>query len=107
MATVIFKFRLIFATDERRIMLGMAFHCCVLGKPIDPCQQKKHGSTGFPQSIIMKGYSRHKIILRSSIAKIERNLKMTVFQEMGIESKLYPTKFNDLGIILFYGRCVI
>ena len=28
------------------------------------------------------------IILRSSVAKIKRNLKMTVFQEMGIKSKL-------------------
>ena len=27
-------------------------------------------------------------ILRSSVAKIKRNLKMTAFQEMGVESKL-------------------
>ena len=41
----------IFVTDERRIMLGMAFHCCVLRKPIDPCQQKKRGSMGFPKAL--------------------------------------------------------
>ena len=34
----------------------------------------------------MKGHSRHN--LRSSVAKIKQNLKITVFQEMGIESKL-------------------
>ena len=28
--TVIFEFRSTFATDERRIMSGMAFHCCVV-----------------------------------------------------------------------------
>ena len=61
----------------------MAFHCCVLGKPIDLCQQKKPGSTGFPKAKAIPD-----IILRSSVAKIERNLKMIVFQEMGIESKL-------------------
>ena len=39
---VIFKIRLIFASDERRIVSVMAIHCViVLGKPIDPCQQKK------------------------------------------------------------------
>ena len=37
----------------------MAFHYCVLGKLIDPCQQKKHGFNGISQCIIMKGYSRH------------------------------------------------
>ena len=53
----------------------MAFHCCVLGKPIDPCQQKKHGSTGFPQSIMMKGYSRHNspLIGRKNQAKFEND----------------------------------
>ena len=37
--TVIFKFCLIFATDEHRIVSGKAFYNGVLGKPI-PCQQK-------------------------------------------------------------------
>ena len=42
--TVIFEFCSTFATNEHIIMSGMAFHYCVNGKPIDPCQQKKHGS---------------------------------------------------------------
>ena len=29
-----------FATNERRIVSGMAFHMVFWGKPTDPCQQK-------------------------------------------------------------------
>ena len=36
----------------------------------------------------------------------KQNLKMTVFQEMTLESN-YPTKFDDLGAILLVGRCFI
>ena len=82
---VIFKFRWIFATDERRIVSGQTFRL----KPIDPWQQKKHGSMGFPKT----PYGRFvpvcpDKILRSSVAKIQWNLKITVFQEVGIDSKL-------------------
>ena len=38
-------------------------------------------------------------ILRSSVAKIKQNLKMTVFQEMGIESKI--TQPNLMILVLF------
>ena len=62
--TVIFKFRWIFATDEGRIVSGQTFHKTPLWKVC-------------PDTI-----------LRSSVAKIQRNLKITVFQQMGIESKL-------------------
>ena len=59
------------------------------------------------QNVLWKAFPD--TILRSSVAKIKRNLKMTVFQEVGIDSKLLnlSTKFNDLGIILFCGTCFI
>ena len=37
------------------------------------------------------------------VAKIQRNLKMTVFQEWSIDQN-YSTKLTDQGIILFCGR---
>ena len=94
---MIFKFRLIFAIDELMIMLGMGFHCCVLGKSIDLCQQKKHGSTGFPQAFSWKAIPD--IILCSSVTKIEWNLKMTIFQEMSIEWKI--TQPNLMILVSF------
>ena len=73
--TVIFKFCLIFVTDERRIMLGMAFHCCISGKPIDAVSTKETRFNGIPQGIIMKGYSRHNssLISRKNRAKFEND----------------------------------
>ena len=47
---------------------------------------KKHGSMGFHKTPLWKASPY--TIIRSSVAKITRNLKMTVFQEMAIESKL-------------------
>ena len=41
---------------------------------------------GLPQNTVWKAFPF--TILRSLVAKIKRNLKMTVFQEMGIDSKL-------------------
>ena len=41
---------------------------------------------GFPKNTIWKAFPD--TILRSTVAKIKRNLKLTVFQEMDIESKL-------------------
>ena len=74
--TVIFKFRLIFATDERSFVSGKDFYKVFWGTPIDPWQQKKHGSMGFHKT----PYGRlFPTILHSSVAKIKRNLKMTVF----------------------------
>ena len=59
-----------------------------------PCPVEAHCSVflllprinGLPQNTVWKGCPT--TILRSSVAKIQRNLKMTVFQEMVIESKL-------------------
>ena len=67
-------------------VLGQDFHNCVLGKPFDPWQQKETRINGLPQNTIWKVFPD--TTLRSSVAKFKRNLKMTVFQEMGIESKL-------------------
>ena len=56
---------------------------CFWEAHIDPWQQKKYGSMGFhkPPKAFPFNY-------RSLVAKIRWHLKMTVFQEMGIESKL-------------------
>ena len=72
--TVIFIFSSIFATDERRIMPGIAFHynAAALGNPVS-----WHVSTGFPKTQQWKAILN--IILRSSVAKTKRNLKITVF----------------------------
>ena len=44
--TVIFEFRSTVATDERSSMSVVAFHCSSSSSmPIDPWEQKKHGST--------------------------------------------------------------
>ena len=75
---------LIFATDERihRVGNGLSyanFHLC--------CIFCWHGSMGFPppQITIWKAFPG--AIIRSSVAKIKQNLKITVFQVMGIKSK--------------------
>ena len=88
--TIIFKFRLIFAIDERRIVSGMAFHMVVwlLGKPTDACQQKKQYDIIQINGLHQNWKAFPDTILRSLVARIKRNLKMTVFQEIGIESKL-------------------
>ena len=65
--TVIFQFRSIFATDERRIMSGIAFHYNDLGNPIEPCFFFWHGSMDFPKTQQWKAIPN--IILRSSVAK--------------------------------------
>ena len=58
---------------------------------------------GIPQSIIMKGYSQHNssLIGHKNRAKFENDR----ISRNGHQN--YPTKFNDLGIILFCGRCLI
>ena len=85
--TVIFKFRSISVTDERRIMSGIAFYYNALGNPVEPCFFCWHGSMGFPKTQQWKAIPN--IILRSSVAKIKQNLKKTVFYQMAIESKLF------------------
>ena len=76
--TVIFKFRSIFATDERRIMSGIAFHYNALGNPVEPCFFCWHGSTGFPKTQQWKAIPN--IILRSSVAKIREVKNQTKFE---------------------------
>ena len=79
-------------------LAGLTFHKVFWGSPIDPWQQKKHGSMGFHRSVATKetwinGLPQKTVwrafpfkTLRSSVAKIKRNLKMTVFKKTGIES---------------------
>ena len=65
--TVNFKFRLIFATNTRILVIiywERPFIWCFLGKPIDPYQQ-----------MIQR---KRKTILCLSVAKIKQNLKITV-----------------------------
>ena len=89
------NFASFFATDECRIVSGKAFHG-VLVKPIDPNDatyarfpfKTFHLFTrvnGLPQNTVWKAIPN--TILRSSVAKNQANFKMTVFEEMGIESK--------------------
>ena len=77
--TVIFKFRWIFATDERRIMSGIAFHYNALGNPVEPGFFCWHGSMGFPQHTTMKGHSQHNpsLIGRKNQAKFENDCVLT------------------------------
>ena len=72
--TVIFKFRSIFATDERRIVSGIAFHYNTLGNPVEPCFFFWHGSMGFPKTT-MKGHSQHNpsLIGRKNQAKFKND----------------------------------
>ena len=64
--------------DNQSIRHPVEAHCSVflLLPPIN----------GLPQNTVWKVCPD--TILRSSVAKIQQNLKMTVFQEMGLESKL-------------------
>ena len=64
---VIFKFRWIFGTDERRILSGQTIHNVVLWKPIVPCFFCCHGINGLPQYTIWKVCPA--TILRSPVAK--------------------------------------
>ena len=84
--TVIFKFRLIFATDVRRIVSGEMPSIRCFGEAHWSVATKETQINGLPQNTIWNAFPY--TILCSSVAKIKRNLKMTVFQEMGIESKL-------------------
>ena len=73
----IFKFRLIFATDERRIMLGMAVGLSLLcfGEAHWSVSTKETQFNRIPQSIIMKGYSWHNssLLSRKNPAKFEND----------------------------------
>ena len=62
------------------------FIIMLLGIPLNRVSFCWHESMGFPKTQQWKAIPN--IILRSSVTKIERNFKMTVFQKMVIESKL-------------------
>ena len=83
---VILEFRSTFATNEQRIVSGMAFNCYVAGKPIDPIHVNKTRFNRISGDITIKGI--HDINVRSSGAKVKQISQMTVFQEMGVESNL-------------------
>ena len=73
--TVIFEFRSTFATDEPRIMSGMAFHCCVVWKAYWSVRTKETRFNMISLNITMKGHSRHKysLIGRKNRAKLEND----------------------------------
>ena len=79
--TVIFKFRLMFATGERRIVAGQTLHMVFCGSPL--IRGNKRNTEQLLNWIVCPDK-----ILRSSVPKIQRNVKMTVFQEVCIDSEL-------------------
>ena len=72
--TVIFKYRLIFATHERIILSGKAFHYGVLWKPIDCVSFVATDQWASPKHL-MVGFSRHNssLIGRKNQAKFEND----------------------------------
>ena len=67
---VIFKFRSIFATDERRIVSGKAFHMVICGSPLIRVN-KRYSVSGNGH---LKGHSRrHTLIGRKNEAKFEND----------------------------------
>ena len=76
--TVIFKFRSIFATDERRIMSGIAFHYNALGNPVDVFLLLTRNN-GLPQNTTMEGHSQHNpsLIGRKNQAEFENDCVLT------------------------------
>ena len=67
-------------------MSGMASHLPISAYDVSFVDNSMTRINGLPQNTIGKTFPD--TILRSSVAKIKQNLKMTVFQEMGIKSKL-------------------
>ena len=83
--TVISKFYLIYATDERSFVSEKAFHNDVLGKPIDPWQwasRKPH----------MEGLSRQ----NSSRIGRKNPAKLTVSQRNAHVIKTTQVKLNQI-----------
>ena len=81
-----FQISLDFGDGREKNFVGTDSPYVVLWKPIVPCFFCCHGSTGFHKDTVWKVY--HATIHRSSVAKFQQNLKMTVLEEMVIESKL-------------------
>ena len=82
-----------FATDERRIMSGIAFHHNALGNSIQPCFFCWHGSMGFPKTT-MKGHSQHNPLLigRKNQVKFENDCVLT----NGHRIKITPSNLMSL-----------
>ena len=89
--TVIFKFRSNFATDERRIMSGIAFHYNALGNPVEPYFFCWHGSTGFPKTQQWKAIPN--IILRSSVPKNQAKFENYCVLSHGHRIKITQSNF--------------
>ena len=82
-----FQISLDFCGRWAKNCVGISLPYGVLRKPIDPCFYCCHGSMGFPKTPYRRLFPT-KFFERSLVAKIKRNLKMTIFQELGIDSKL-------------------
>ena len=65
---------------------GKAFYEVFCGSPLIRVSFVATDQWASPKHLKWKAFPD--AILHSSVTKIKRNLKMTVFQEMGIESKL-------------------
>ena len=103
--TVIFEFRSIFATDEQRIMSGIAFHYNALGNPVEPCFFCWHGSMCFPKTQQWKAIPN--IILRSSgrknQAKYENDCVLTNGHRIKIAQSnlMILVSFSSAGVAWF------
>ena len=94
--TVIFKFRSIFATNERRVMSGIAFHCNALGESCWTVFLLLTRNNGLPKTQQWKPIPN--IILRSSVAKIKRNLNDCVLTN---GHKIKITQSNIMILVSF------
>ena len=106
--TVIFKFRSTFATDERRIMSGIAFHYNALGTPVEPCFFCWHGSMGFPKTqqwkaIPNKGQHNPSLIGRKNQAKFENDCVLTNGHRIKITQSnlMILVSFSSTGVAWF------
>ena len=95
--TVIFKFRFIFATDERRIVSGKVFHMVFCGSPLIRVSFVATDQLWASPKLLMEGFSRHKasLIGRKKSSEI---LKWLYFKKWA-QIQNYSTKYNDLGIV--------
>ena len=98
-----------FATDERRIMSGIAFHYNALGNRVEPCFFCWHGSMGFPrvfpQNTTMKGHSQHNpsLIGRKNQAKFENDCVLTNGHRIKIiqSNCMILVSFSSAGVAWF------
>ena len=103
--TVIFKFRSIFATDERRIMSGIAFHYNALGESHWTVFLLLTRINGLPQNTTMKGHSQHNPSLIGCInqAKFENDCVLTNGHRIKITQSnlMILVSFSSAGVAWF------